>query len=340
MDELENDSKKSKINDTSSKRLAIEAGVGEDEVDDEDENDDEEWDEDGEDFEESIDASSNKQRAGKKRFIAQMGGSSGDGYEEGEADYEEWLKKNNVVDVEDDSLPLASDADVSTFSAEDRDFLARRKQYDEDGNEVTETDEVIGSDGQSRKFITADGLADLMKDIGFDEEANNLEERKARRVHIRADSNKKIVNAAMKSAHGSLENLENKESKAEKYRRVPFGVSAPSSSFEDPFQNSFSSKESETSDGIELLGRRKNIINLLDNEEDAIGDEFDRKIRAPGSNSSIYDNYGEKKRQSYDENDILQYDLKKENIKLFSDFTPEEIAHEWDMVEFGRCVFQ
>ena len=344
MDELENDLKKpmkgNHIN-IAPKKLALGAGEDEDEDaegqegDDED-GEDEGWDEENEENLESDDLS-DKQRANKKRLIAQLGGQAGDGYEEGEAEYEEWLKKNSVVDVADDTLPLATDADVSIFSAEDREFLAMTER-DQEGNIVTGAEGVTGSDGQTRRFITADGLEDLMKEIGFDENQIELEERKARRLHIRADSNRKLTEAAMRSAHNSLESLDNKELKAEKYKRVPYGVSAPSSSFEDPFQDNFSSKENETLEGIELQGRRKDIVNLLDNEDDAIGDEFDRKVRAPGSNSSLYDSYGDKKRQSYDDDNISPYNSKKDKIKLFSDFTPEDIAHEWDMVEFGRCV--
>lgn len=342
MDELENDLKKpmksNHINITPEK-LALGSGEDEDEdgEDGEDEEDDGGWDEEEED-EENLESDdlSDKQRADREGLIAQMGGQAGDGYEEGEAEYAEWLKKNYVVDVADDTLPLAPDADVSIFSAEDREFLAM-KERDQEGSDVAGTEGVTGSDGQTRRFITADGLADLMKEIGFDENENELEERKARRLHIRADSNRKLTEAAMRSAHNSLESLENKELKAEKYKRVPYGVSAPSSSFEDPFQDTFSLKDGETLEGIELQGRRKDIVNLLDNEDDAVGDEFDRKVRAPGSNSSLYDSYGDKKRQSYDDDDISPYSSKKEKIKLFSDFTPEDIAHEWDMVEFGRC---
>jgi hypothetical protein len=333
MDELENDLKKpmksNHINVTP-KKLALGSGEDEDEEGEgEDEEEEEGWDEEDDD-EENLESD-------KERLIAQMGGNAGDGYEEGEAEYAEWLKKNNVVDVADDTLPLAPDADVSIFSAEDREFLAM-KERDQEGSDVAGTEGVTGSDGQIRRFITADGLADLMKEIGFDENENELEKRKARRLHIRADSNRKLTEAAMRSAHNSLESLENKELKAEKYKRVPYGVSAPSSSFEDPFQDSFSLKDSDTLEGIELQGRRKDIVNLLDNEDDAVGDEFDRKVRAPGSNSSLYDSYGDKKRQSYDDDDISPYTSKKEKIKLFSDFTPEDIAHEWDMVEFGRYV--
>lgn len=339
MDELENDLKKpmksNHINITP-KKLAL--GSGEDENEEDDEGEDEGWDEEEDYDEENLESDdlSDKQRADREQPLAQMGGNAGDGYEEGEAEYAEWLKKNSVIDVADDTLPLAPDADVSIFSAEDREFLAM-KERDQEGSDVAGTEGVTGSDGQTRRFITADGLADLMKEIGFDENENELEERKARRLHIRADSNRKLTEAAMRSAHNSLESLENKELKAEKYKRVPYGVSAPSSSFEDPFQDNFSLKDSETLEGIELQGRRKDIVNLLDNEDDAIGDEFDRKVRAPGSNSSLYDSYGDKKRQSYDDDDgISQYSSKKEKIKLFSDFTPEDIAHEWDMVEFGR----
>jgi hypothetical protein len=339
MDELENDLKKpmksNHINITP-KKLAL--GSGEDEGEDEEGEDEEEeeegWDEEDEENLESDDLS-DKQRADKERLIAQMGGEACDGYEEGEAKYAEWLKKNSVIDVADDTLPLAPDADVSIFSEEDREFLAM-KERDQEGSDVTGTEGVTGSDGQTRRFITADGLADLMKEIGFDENENELEERKARRLHIRADTNRKLTEAAMRSAHNSLESLENKELKAEKYKRVPYGVSAPSSSFEDPFQDNYSLRDSETLEGIKLQGRRKDIVNLLDNEDDAVGDEFDRKVRAPGSNSSLYDSYGEKKRQSYDDDGISPYSSKKEKIKLFSDFTPEDIAHEWDMVEFGR----
>ena len=64
-------------------------------------------------------------------------------------------------------------------------------------------------------------------------------------------------------------------------------------------------------------------MNLLDNDDgEEAGSTFDRKIRSP---SSEVRGYKEKKAASY-----------QEGIKLFSDFSPEDIASEWDMVEFGR----
>ena len=346
MDEIENEGKKKMISDLSPKALAFEAG---DEVDednnedkDEDDNEGEEEDEGWEDDDDEDDGhiKTDKERAEKKRLIAQLESKLGEGYDEGEAEYAAWLKQNNLVDYDDENVPSPSDADaeVSIFNSIDREFMAKRKQFDDNGNEVTDTGEVIGNDGQTRSFITADGLADLMKDIGFDEEENYLEERRARRRHIRAETDKNITDAAMKSAHVSLKSQKINEPKDEKYKRVPMGVSAPSSSFEDTFHDKFSLKHNETLEGIELEGHRKNMTNLLDNEEDVLGDEYDRKIRPPGSTSSLYDTYGDKKRESYDDHDIQDYNLKTENIKSVLDFTPEDIAHEWDMVEFGRCV--
>ena len=346
MEEFENEGKKKIINDVSPKALAFEAGdeVDEDNNDDEDKDEDEDDNEEEEGWEEDddMDVDDGDTKSHKKRadLFAQLSSDSQEGYDDGEAEYAAWLKKNNLVDYDDESVPspadAAADAEVSLFSSEDREFMAKRKQFDDDGNEVTDTGEIIGSDGQTRSFITADGLADLMKEIGFDAEENYLEERKARRRHIRAETDKNITDAAMRSAHVNLKSHGINESKDEKYKRVPMGVSAPSSSFEDTFHDKFSLKHNETLEGIELEGRRKNMTNLLDNEDDALGDEYDRKIRPPGSSSSLYDTYGDKKRESYD--DIQDYKSKKENVKSVLDFTPEDIAHEWDMVEFGRCV--
>lgn len=348
MEEFENEGKKKVINDVSPKALAFEAGdeVDEDNNDDEDKEEDEDEDdneeEEGWEEDDDMDVDDGDTKSHKKRadLFAQLSSDSQEGYDDGEAEYAAWLKKNNLVDYDDETVPspadAAADAEVSLFSSEDREFMAKRKQFDDDGNEVTDTGEIIGSDGQTRSFITADGLADLMKEIGFDAEENYLEERKARRRHIRAETDKNITDAAMRSAHVNLKSHGINESKDEKYKRVPMGVSAPSSSFEDTFHDKFSLKHNETLEGIELEGRRKNMTNLLDNEEDALGDEYDRKIRPPGSTSSLYDTYGDKKRESYD--DIQDYKSNKENVKSVLDFTPEDIAHEWDMVEFGRCV--
>ena len=169
MDEIENEGKKKMIGDLSPKALAFETGDEVDEDNNEDEDKDEDEDEDEEDGwdEDDGDVISDKQRAEKKRLIAQLGGGLGEGYDEGEAEYAAWLKQNNLVDYDDENVPSAADADaeVSIFDSIDREFMAKRKQFDDDGNEVTDTGEVTGNDGQTRSFITADGLADLMKDI-------------------------------------------------------------------------------------------------------------------------------------------------------------------------------
>ena len=111
--------------------------------------------------------------------------------------------------------------------------------------------------------------------------------------------------------------------------------------FRSPF--STTPKKPETLESIELSGRRNELLSLLDEENEEDNAIYDKKIRSPTSShlnnlnslpSNDHENYNisyrEKKQHSYKDPSI------REDVKLFSDFTKDEIADEWDMVEFGR----
>ena len=295
-----------------------------------------------------------------------------DGYADGEKQYSEWKDSYNLTDNLEDLEPEQEFEKIEVqqkdkFSEVDRQFLGKfdmpLDDYERDGesrwglrnDENGLGDELSGGLKDGKEMINSDELAALMKSMGFNTETNDEEkDRYARqdtkgggRVNFNSKSSTEkgrnnkgrnsAVDAGMKGAANILSEYERNDQIFDQNRRNDMdGIK-----FRSPF--STTPKKPETLESIELSGRRNELLSLLDEENEEDNAIYDKKIRSPTSShlnnlnslpSNDHENYNisyrEKKQHSYKDPSI------REDVKLFSDFTKDEIADEWDMVEFGR----
>ena len=248
------------------------------------------------------------------------------GYAEGEAQYAEWLKKNDLSAEEIQSGGGFLDSDE--FSDADREFL---RTFDLD-QEIDKTKKTVEGVDSKKEVIDFNELAAMMKELGLGDEllkpkptGYKKQDNIGQGKYV-ADRDS-VTAAGMKGAEEAMDRSGGKRS------RKPL-QEGPPSGFKDRFEAELKAKKAMNIESIELEGRRKQMTNLLDNDDDIMGDEFDRMTRAPGSELSTPDSYFSKKMQSYDPNTPTRSQT--EHIKLYSDFTPADIAKEWDMIQFGR----
>ena len=246
----------------------------------------------------------------------------GDGYDDGEAQYEAWLRRYRMT--KEDTLEKildGDDSDVDQFDDTDRDFLGKAE----------EKKAVTGKDG-TRERVNSSELDELVRELGLDRESTGEEvarlQEEARARRRRARGTVDPVAAGMMTAAETLDQYERNDREADMKRVGTYDHEL--SHFQDRLASDANRRESSSAESIEQEGRRMSLTSLLDSDGTLYGDEYDKKTRIPGTNISVGESYVEKKRGSYVQNSFKP-------TKLFSDFTPDDIAHEWDMVEFGRC---
>lgn len=252
------------------------------------------------------------------------------GYADGEAQYAEWLKKHDLPVDGKEKGEGRDFLDSDEFSEADREFL-RTFDLDEEIDRAKKTAE--GKDSK-KEAIDFNELAAIMRELGLGDElikpkptGYQKQDNIGQGKYVSESERDSVTAAGMRGAAEAM----NRSGGENRRRPLQDG---PPSGFKDRFEADLKAKKAKDIESIELEGRRKQMTNLLDNDDDVLGDEFDRMTRAPGSDLSTPDSYFSKKMQSYDPSAPTRSQT--ENIKLYSDFTPADIAKEWDMIQFGR----
>jgi hypothetical protein len=254
------------------------------------------------------------------------------GYADGEAQYAEWLKKHELsLDGTEKGEGKGNGfLDSDEFSEADRQFL-RTFDLDEEIEKSKKTAE--GADSK-KEVIDFNELAAIMKELGLGDEmlkpkssGYKKQDNIGQGKYVSESERDSVTAAGMKEAADAMDRSGGAR------RRKPLQEKPPAG-FQDRFEADLKAKKAKDIETIEQEGRRKQMTNLLDNDDDILGDEFDRMTRAPGSELSTPDSYFSKKMQSYDPSAPTRSQT--ENIKLYSDFTPADIAKEWDLIQFGR----
>jgi hypothetical protein len=268
----------------------------------------------------------------KEEEAAEEDGDDESGYADGEAQYAEWLKKNELSldGTEKGEGKGKGFLDSDEFSEADREFL---RTFDLD-EEIDKSKKMAEGENSKKEVIDFSELAAIMKELGLGDEMlkpkppgyakqDNIGQGK----YVPGSERDSVTAAGMRGAADAMD-----KSGGER-RRKPL-QEGPPEGFKDRFEANLKAMKAEKIESIEQEGRRKQMTNLLDNDEDVLGDEFDRMTRAPGSELSTPDTYFSRKMRSYDPSAPTKSQT--EHIKLYSDFTPADIAKEWDMIQFGR----
>ena len=288
------------------------------------------------------------------------------GYDEGEKQYKDWAMKHDMEedddDVIDESEILSADTYKEKFTAEDKNFfenfdLPSDDEFDEDDAEAdkmarkamgmsmgvdNDKDDDADADSDSeegiKEMIDSDQLAALLKDLGFDkdmDEQHKSGDGKSKRQDVvgggrfrpREDYDH-VAKVGMRGAANRLSEYETNDKLFDKNRRGDMDGEI----FRNPF--STTSKKPQSVESIESEGRKNELMSLLDNEVPEEVTAYERKTRVPTSThvreADGSFSYMEKKQHSYKDG------KEKAEIKLFSDYSPQEIDDQWDMIEFGR----
>ena len=295
-------------------------------------------------------------------------GNDDSGYEDGEKQYAEWVRKHDMEDDDDDdgiddSEMLSEDIYKEAFTAEDKEFFdGFDLPLDDDDEADAEVDKMAreamgmtvddeeGGEGNGKgkrkgkgkkdevikEMLNSDQLMDLLKSLGFDNDKDEPDNGRGtnKRQDIfgggqyRPESEyEEATKAGLRAAANRISEYEKNDKSFDKNRRGDMDGKV----FRDPF--STTTKRPPSKDTIEQEEHKNDLMDLLDSSVKEDTTAFERKTRVPSSThvreADGSFSYIEKKQHSYREG-------KKEEVKLFSDFTPAEIQDEWDLVEFGR----
>ena len=290
------------------------------------------------------------------------------GYDEGEKQYKEWATKHDMEedddDVIDESEILSADTYKEKFTEEDKNFfdnfdLPSDDEFDEDEaeadkmarkamgmgmggerNKGDDDNDNVDSEEGIKEMIDSDQLAALLKDLGFDkdmEEQQKGGDGKNKKQDVigggrfrpREDYDH-VAKVGMRGAANRLSEYDKNDKLFDKNRRGDMDGEI----FRNPF--STTSKKAQSVESIESEGRVKDLMSLLDNEAPEEVTAYERKTRVPTSTHVREPDgsfsYTEKKQHSYKDGNG------KADIRLFSDYSPQEIDDQWDLIEFGRYV--